>query len=66
MRVEDAKPVAGDGRIKLSLNSNPAPQADDEKQIYFWEQTMPPESEWVIEHKLEMTAPADLPVNSTR
>ena len=66
VRVEDAKPVAGDGRIKLSLNSNPAPQADDEKQIYFWEQTMPPESEWVIEHKLEMTAPADLPVNSTR
>ncbi len=66
VRVEDAKPVAGDGRIKLSLDSKPAPQADDEKQIYSWEQTMAPQSEWVIEHKLQMTAPADLPVSSTR
>ena len=66
VRVEDAKPVAGDGRIKLSLDSKPMPQVDDEKQIYFWEQTLAPESEWVIEHKLQMTAPADLPVNSTR
>ena len=23
-------------------------------------------SQWVIEHKLQMSAPADLPVNSTR
>lgn len=65
-RVEDAKPVVGDARIKLVLDSKPAPQVDEEKQIYFWEQTMGPESEWVIEHKLQMTAPADLPVSSTR
>jgi uncharacterized protein (TIGR02231 family) len=66
VRVEDAKPIVGDERIKLSLSSQPVPQTDEEKQIYFWEQTMPPESEWVIEHKLRMTAPADLPVSSTR
>ena len=42
------------------------PQTDEEKQIYFWEQAMGPESQWVIEHKLNMSAPADLPVHSTR
>ena len=66
VRVEDALPVVGDGRIKLVVNSKPAPQTDEEKQIYFWEQAMGPESQWVIEHKLNMSAPADLPVNSTR
>ncbi len=66
VRVEDAKPMVGDARIKLALDSKPAPQVDEEKRIYFWEQIMAPESEWVIEHKLQMTAPADLPVSSTR
>ncbi len=66
VRIEDPKPVVGDGRIKLVLDSKPEPQADEEKQLYFWEKTMAPESEWVIEHKLNMSAPADLPVNSTR
>ena len=66
VRVEDARPVLGDARIKLVVDSKPAPQVDEEKQIFFWEQNMQPESEWVIEHKLNMSAPADLPVSSTR
>ena len=66
VRVEDARPMVGDGRIQLSLESKPAPREDEEKQIYFWEQAMAPDSEWVIEHKLHISAPADLPVSSTR
>ncbi len=66
VRVEDAKPIPGDARIKLTLTSTPAPEVDGEKQLYFWEQTMAPESEWIIEHKLKITAPADLPLTSSR
>ena len=66
VRVEDSRPVLGDARIKLTVDSKPAPKIDEEKQIFFWEQTMQPESEWAIEHKLNMSAPADLPVTSTR
>lgn len=66
LRVEDSKPEVGDGRIKLVLDSNPAPQADEEKHIYFWEKILAPGSDWVISHKLKMTAPADLPITSTR
>lgn len=66
VRVEDAKPVPGDSRIKLSLTSDPAPQVDEEKQVYFWEQNMAPDSEWIIEHNLKMTAPAELRITSSR
>ena len=66
VRVEDSMPEVRDGRITLAMDSNPAPKTDAEKHTYFWEKTLAPGSDWLISHKLKMTAPADLPVLSTR
>ena len=66
VRVEDSRPIVGDGRIVLDMESNPMPKTDEEKHSYFWEKNMAPESEWIISHKLKITAPANLPVVSTR
>lgn len=58
VRVEDALPESRDERIKLTLNSTPPFEKED--NILFWLLNIPAGQSAAIQHRVSATAPADM------
>lgn len=57
IRVEDPEPQLRDRDITLKVDSNPKPESKD--KTWYWEREIAPGEEFVIQHEVSVSAPAD-------
>lgn len=66
IRIEDSIPSLVDARIELKMTSAPMPTEDKEMRMYIWEKALEPGADFIIEHKIEASAPTDVNLDSNR
>lgn len=70
VQVEEPQPQSRDERIALEVTSTPKPTISydetNDKHILQWLLTVPAQSSATIQHKVNLSAPTDMPLNTGR
>lgn len=62
-RLEEAKPLVRDERIKLELSASPDPMKEERPGLLVWEGSLPPGAERNFDITIKFEAPDDLDIN---
>ena len=58
VRIEDPAPQSADASIHIAVSSSPKPEEKD--HVFIWNLTLPEKSRQIVEHTVEVSAPAEM------